>query len=537
MRTDTPILPQEIEIERIVLGAVLIREDLKLFETVRRELEPSAWTVPFNREVFLTMSALAERGDSINPITLQTEMQARGTGYKDTPVQIMEMTNGVPFQSNLKTEIRRLKDVFTLREIMRCSDAWMIEAQARDVDVAGLVAAITSRAADFGHSTTVEVAPLSISWAQACEMAFPPWESILNGIGRGEVVNCSAITERGKSTLWRNICLSAAVGREFVPVLKAGPPRRILYLDFETRWPRLRPDIMKMLGQFTQAERAMVAENLHIIADCRIDGLALSLSDRKHWAFFEAEVERLRPDIVVIDTLSVAFNIQNELDNSEAARNMKKICGLAEKFGCTVVFLHHIGKVKQEEGQTAYSVYRSRGASAYSANAQAIINLLPDPSNRDRFTLECPKLKGEKWADTVFDIDRAIRWCVSAGTPAPVPTPYDRVVGAFNGQPIKQAEILKMMSDIPERTVKRCLSDAIEKGDLIKPGHGVYAKPGYESENEESKVPKCQPYRVGTLALSTQDEENKEDVLDWGEESENDLALSIDEYPDDPIDD
>jgi hypothetical protein len=313
-------------------------------------------------------------------------------------------------------------------------------------------------------------------------MIFPPREDVLNGIERGEVVNCSAITDRGKSTLWRNIAISLACGRAFAPVVEAGKPRRILYLDFEARWRKLKPDIDKMLGRLTQADRAMISENLHVIADYRVDNWPFSLNLQRHWNILESEVKRLRPDVVIVDTLTTGFEIENENDNAEATRVMKKLIALATKWDCVVVFLHHVGKLKQEEGNGAQSVYRSRGGSAYEGCAHAVFYLLPYPNNKDRFTLECAKLKGEKWANTVFEINKGTRWCdpPDASTPAPAPIPAtveDRLLALFNGHQLGTKEIKKQLKGVPERTVDDALRIAVEKGILLRPRKGLYQKP------------------------------------------------------------
>src|SRR5262249_19255517 len=155
------------------------------------------------------------------------------------------------------------------RAVMRNTHDLFMDAQAPDADAGALVERFEGAAADLKSKRAAKADAshrIAISWSEACLMEFPPQEYILNGIVRGEVVNCSAITERGKSTLWRNITLSMACGRGFAPVVDDGKPLRILYLDFETRWPRLYPDITKMLGKFTQAERALISENFHVIA-------------------------------------------------------------------------------------------------------------------------------------------------------------------------------------------------------------------------------------------------------------------------------
>jgi hypothetical protein len=320
---------------------------------------------------------------------------------------------------------------------------------------------------------------IAISWGELCEMELEHRETILHEVERGEIVMCPAITNRGKTTLWRNIALSLACGREFPPIVSAGPPRSVLDLDFETRLYRARADITKMLGAITQSERALIGANLHIVADCRIKGRPLTLSDPHHLAIVEAEAVRVRADVIILDTLTAAFEVENENDNSEAARVMKRLTAMALRLNCVVVFLHHIGKAKQEEGQTAHAVHRARGASAYAGFSHAIFSLLPDPTVRERNTLECTKVKGERFEDTILNLDPVSRWFTSAGVTVKAPSVYDRVLEIFNGQPLKTKEIKEKLANLKlsERAIEKALEDAVKAEHLHSPRRGVYQKP------------------------------------------------------------
>jgi hypothetical protein len=508
MINNAPPLPRDRDLEVAVLGSLLFSESPDRVKEVRSMAPPECFLAG-SREIYDALGDLADKGDSINPVMLADRLKDRGS--KIEPAHLAEMLINKPIASDLTSEIAKLREFATKRAILRHAEHWSNEAQARDVDVSSLVERIKNVAGEFDSAVSTKRAPIAVSWGQACEMEFPPLEYVLNGIVRGEVVNCSAITERGKSTLWRNITLSMACGRGFAPIVDAGPARRILYLDFETRWPRLKPDITKMLGKFTQIERALISENFHVIADCRIDNWPLSLSLKPHWALLESEIHRIKPDVVVIDTLSIAFNIENEQDNGEATRIMKKMTALAEKWGCVVVFLHHIGKMKQEEGASAQAVYRSRGASAYSGCAHAIFNLLPDSASKERFTLECPKLKGDKWANTVYDVDKETRWCVEASSSTVKEvSPYDRLIALFNGHPMKRSAVLEKLSDFKAATVDRYLKEAVEAGDLTKLPGGIYQKP-------QNPI----PYREWGFGVFPQTDESVEDSLDFHDDEKN----------------
>jgi len=333
---------------------------------------------------------------------------------------------------------------------------------------------------DAESSTETNAKQIAISWGALCEMKLERRETILHEVERGEIVMCPAITNRGKTTLWRNIALSLACGRGYAPIVPVGPPRSVLYLDFETRLYRAQSDITKMLGALTQPERALVAQNLHIIADCRIDGRPLTLSNPRHLELVEREAERVKADVIIADTLTAAFEIADENSNAEAAKVMKILTAMALRLNCVIVFLHHVGKAKLEEGQTAQAVHRARGASAYAGFSHAIFSLLPDATVQERNTLECSKVKGERFDDTVLKLDTVTRWFTAAGAVEKPTSTYDQVIGIFNGHALKRADVIARFPNLSKETVDKYLKQATALGDLIQGKEGkatTYQKP------------------------------------------------------------
>lgn len=491
MINNAPPLPRDRDLEVAVLGSLLFSESPDRVKEVRSMAPPECFLAG-SREIYDALGDLADKGDSINPVMLADRLKDRGS--KIEPAHLAEMLINKPITSDLTSEIAKLREFATKRAILRHAEHWSLEAQARDVDLLSLVERIRSAAGEFDAGPQAKARPVSVSWADLCEMKFPPRETLLHETERGEVVMCAAITNRGKTTLWRNAALSLATGRPFEPLVKQGPPRVVYYLDFETRLPRVRADITNMLGSLQVHERALVAQNFHLVADCRIDGLPLTLSNPKHLVIIEADARRVGADVLVVDTITAAFDMENENDNAQGTRIMKRLLDLAQRLNVVVIFLHHIGKAKQEEGQTATNVHRARGGSALSGNSTAIFNVLPDPQRREIITLECAKVKGEHFLDTVFQLNPETRWFGFQAAPvsAPaVPTIADRLLGIFNGQPLKRTKILETLSDLSEATVDRELKAATESGDLtkIKIGKETAFLKGQKQQSSQSSFP------------------------------------------------
>jgi hypothetical protein len=443
--------------------------------------------------------------DNDDPGRAHAQDEARSLHGKAAKVQMLALL-GLPEKGDVSNWLSLGGTIETLRTMAEAAPEW------------------TPGADNDSHGNRI-----AISWGELCEMKLERRETILHEVERGEIVMCPAITNRGKTTYWRNAALSLACGREFDPIVPAGPPRSVLYLDFETRLYRARHDITKMLGKLSQPERALISTNFHLIADCRINGRPLTLSDPAHLAIVEKEAERVKVDVIILDTLTAAFEIADENSNAEASSTMKKLTAMALKLNCAIVFLHHIGKQKLEEGQTAQAVHRARGASAYSGFSHAIFGLLPHASDQALNVLECAKVKGEKFVDRIIKLEPETRWFSNIGEAEKPLTPQQQIVGIFNGKPLKTAEIKKQFPSLAESTIEKALKAALNSGEIEKVGQGTYRK---KAKNDET-VKTVRP--IGnTESTVSQVAENEEDLdfLEWPENNDyGNETGSVDDRP------
>jgi RecA-family ATPase len=190
-------------------------------------------------------------------------------------------------------------------------------------------------------------------------------EKIISELEAGEVGVMFASTDVGKTTLSLNLSLMLAAGGAFEPLVerKEGS-RRVLYIDGETRQARLQADVRQMLHGWGDDEKTLVEQNLHLACDATLDGNQLDLTKHNHLKWLKKEAERVKPDLIILDTMVSLFSLNNENDNSEVARQvMKPLAKLASDTGAAILLLHHIGKLS-EDSQASTKAYRGRGASA-----------------------------------------------------------------------------------------------------------------------------------------------------------------------------
>jgi hypothetical protein len=336
-------------------------------------------------------------------------------------------------------------------------------------------------------------AELGLSWRELSKREFTNTEKVLFGLMRGNVGTMFAVTNLGKTTLALNICLSMAAGRTFEPFVKGSRGgRRVMVIDGESTQPELQADLQHMMRNWSQQERELVGENLHIICDQEINDEPLNLSNPSHMTAVIERANRFQPDLIVVDTLSALFTLRSENDNAEIKNIvMQPLKKLAKDANAAVWLLHHIGK-QNEDGQTTVGAYSGRGGSNIGALARTVVLLKPDKHDPERVVFSIPKAKGFRLEPLLLRLDTDARWFItSKETPLPEPTKYEMVVSTVKscGRLMKRKEIdAALTGRMSKPTITRQLEQAVSREDLVKTKYGFYCAPELADLSEPETV-------------------------------------------------
>ncbi|MGH9754511.1 MAG: AAA family ATPase, partial [Blastocatellia bacterium] len=300
-----------------------------------------------------------------------------------------------------------------------------------------------------------------------------PADDLMIGVRRRQVTLFASVTNIGKTTVMLNHALAAAGGQSWLPLLPTAPerPLKIIFVDAESTDDELKKDTRKMLCSIGNKEVAL--DNFIPVVDATIEGESLNLSDKKHLEHIKRLLKYHKPDIAIFDTISALFTLYSENDNAEVVRKvLRPLKELAVAGNCAIWASHHIGKAG--ESDEAEEAYRSRGASSFGANVRGVINLRKEKVLGDGYVrLTLGKSKGNKFEPVTLKLDfhkRTFELCAAVPQPQ---TPYQQVVGVFNGQPLKTAAVKKLLPDLSGRVVERALSEALKHGDLFKTTYGA----------------------------------------------------------------
>jgi hypothetical protein len=325
---------------------------------------------------------------------------------------------------------------------------------------------------------TNEFEKIGFTYGELIKLDLPAREEICFGLGRGEVGLLNSVNNAGKTTLLRNLMISLGIGKPFPPFGNFSLPKRVAFLDFEDTLSFLRRDLSVMLANFSDLEKSRFNDNALLICEYADgQGEDLSLSKLQHLGVLTENLIKFAPDLIIVDTISSAFQIRDENNNAEVRRFiMRPLKQLAKDVGAAVIATHHIGKPKIEEGQTKEASFRGRGASSFADMARLVLNLEKDSVDQT-VTLVCAKVKGAKFTDLKFKLNLETRWFESQGECREV-TNYSLLLEMFaDGREYSTKEVVDEFNGVMSvRNTKSYLNKAVENKDLEKVRHGIYQK-------------------------------------------------------------
>lgn len=471
---DADALPNSAESERAVLGAIILNNSVA--QEALERLRPDDFYLPSHRRIFEAIGSLVKNGSDINHVLIGEELKkSGGQQVLDSPAFITELTYGLPFSNSISHYIPLIREAASRRRGVKIADAF--KARAKDLSTPW------SDSVDWTRRETADLdvikeSSLIQSWKEVQALHLPEGDQVIHELERGEFGILNAVTNVGKSTLIRNIILSLATGRTFANIVPWRKPRRVVLLDFESRLRRLRKDTDIMLEMFSHEERALVDENLHMVCDKLINDEPLSLSNEQHLTRLTRDIRAWQADLVIVDTITAAFNVKDENSNSEVAKViLKPLIRMARETQAAILAAHHVGKGSSEDGRSKEAAYRGRGASAFGTFPSLVLDLVADSSDRARVTVSLAKCKGRKFEDFNLQLNKETRWFTITDQPVITARTSEDLVFEFlsDGVIRRRAEIDEgLKGRVAESTITFCIKRLVANGKVTQLRRGEY---------------------------------------------------------------
>jgi hypothetical protein len=242
----------------------------------------------------------------------------------------------------------------------------------------------------------------------------------------------------------------------------------------------LKEDIAVMIAGITNKYDAKNYFMPFVDVTMGTDREPINLSNPKHMKFIAEQIVDLGVDLLIIDTVTAAFNLEDENSNAEVDNKIiKPLTTLARETNAAVWFSHHAGK--PQEGGTREAAYFARGASAFGARVRTVFTLTRDRKNGDGYVvLTCAKSKGDKFKPVLLKLDETRRWFdVSHEELQPDGNITAQVIAEFiaSRSPAEVAtkDISQhFLSTVGKSTVTRRIKDALKSGLVNQVRKGKY---------------------------------------------------------------
>ena len=357
--------PQNFEAEEAVLGAVLL--DNAMLPAVRGIIGPEDLYSPDHRAVFGAMVALAEGGEAIDAVTLPAKLCERsdlerigGAAY------LVELAERTPSAARVESyawlvaeaaERRRL--IAAANEIAARAYDPTSTAEERAMAIGKLATARGTRRGAFDLDTAVDAALAEVDSAVAPEggdgmaTGIEVVDRNTGGMRPGQLWVVGGRPQHGKTATTVNVMDAA---------LKRG--QRVLNVRYEER----AEDILMRLASlrsgigYGDIRSGRAADNPHDVKRFKrtLVGLRAELEGRLSVLVhptqgeIEAEVQGLRPALVVLDTLQKATHALGRVSKRhdlEVARLTAWLGRLAGRYGVAVIAVSQIGRAMLRENR------------------------------------------------------------------------------------------------------------------------------------------------------------------------------------------
>ena len=343
---DAPTLPQNIEAERSVLGAILL--DNAALENAAA-LTRADFFHDHHRTIFAAILAMHAQHQAIDTITIGEYLgKNRQLGSAGGIAYIEQLQDGMPRISNVAHHAAIVKEKARLRAIIRHTEAMQkaaFEPSATADDIERLLH-LNSSAAQAAHANGNGHPHLkSYFLDEFLAEQFPIPEHLVEGvIPRGGTVLIVALPHRMKSWFTTSLALACTRAGEALGKLVVVRPVRTLLMQMED-FPG---ELQYRIGQLalTQQFLGCDAKALKIVPRCQFN-----LPDEEWYQELLREVTEFKADVVVLDVVRRIFrgDINSPKDTTAF---LEAIDRLRDATGCAVVLVHHENK-KGEELMTA----------------------------------------------------------------------------------------------------------------------------------------------------------------------------------------
>ena len=385
--------PQSIEIEKVVLGAIMI-EKMPLALAMSR-LFPEVFYLDVHSVIFKTMQGLYDKNRPIDELTVTEHLKNIGKlEYCGGDYYIAELTKNVVSSANIEFHIAILSELYIKREAIRLS--WDLAAKAFDeatdafeiVNLADVgfqkmqervLGGITKDIEYFGmqvldqHATTKETGVLGL------KTGFNTLDKVISGLVPPDLIILAARPGQGKTafalSLTYNTCVKGDSACAWFSLEMDGVQltRRLASIDSQIDHERIRK------GLTSNEEDIKLGESIEKISSAKIfieDNSSVNVRDIRT----RASLLKKKHDIkfIVVDYIQLMNGIDTKGKSreqivSDISRNLKL---LAKELSITVIALSQLSRAVESRPDKMPQLSDLRESGGIEQDADSVMFLM-----------------------------------------------------------------------------------------------------------------------------------------------------------------
>lgn len=349
-------LPQNLEAERCILGAILL--DNEALPRAAQHIEVADFFLPQHTRIFSAMHAIAEQKRPVDTITLMEELNRLGLLEAAGGVAYLsQLSDGLPRVTNVEHYARIVKEKSMLRSL--CYSASAIGQQAiAGSEHAEAILARASAAIDQIQRAKSSNPSVVVGFRSLLTMSMPELEytiePLLTNGGTGEIYGWRGT---GKSLIATRMAVQIASG---APLLFGHP-------HAGGNWPVRRRNRLlyvygEMHGQMIQKRAQQIAKGeglpnvpedewLGIMSKDFQKGWRPTIATPRNRKILEERIAGGGYEGLILDNLSTLWPSSQEGESERSAVLTDWFMDLNQR-GVWVIYLHHAGKSGQQRGSS-----------------------------------------------------------------------------------------------------------------------------------------------------------------------------------------
>jgi replicative DNA helicase len=386
-------LPQNLEAEKCVLGAVLVQNEA--FNHVAELIDAHDFFRDAHRRIFDRMVGLSERGLPIDLVTLKEELSRSGElDEVGGPAYIASLVDGVPRSTNVESYARIVKEKATLRNLIYSAtkilttaydadqdpDLLLDEAERSIFEIAeGRIRPGFVSLRDLVHSSfrTIERLHEHKGAITGVPTGFDELDALTSGLQPGDLVIVAARPSMGKTSLVLNIAahvggrVGQTVGFFSLEMAKEQLFMRLLTAEARVDAHRFRS------GYLSEKDYDRISHALGPLADARIyidDSPSLGVLEMR------AKARRLMVEhglnLLIVDYIQLMQG-RGRFDNrtQELGAISRSLKILAKELNVPIVALSQLSRAPESraDGKPQLSDLRESGALEQDADVVILI--------------------------------------------------------------------------------------------------------------------------------------------------------------------